>query len=525
MFISTLDHLQINPRRLFPSTIVLFIVTLFCCQAASAVTLKMAFDADPVSLDPHEQLSEGTLQLSHMVFDPLVRWKQNGQIEPRLATHWKQITPTTTRFFLRKNVRFQTGNQFTAEDVAYTIRRLKRSADFRAMFDNISSAIVINKHTIDIRSSHTNPLLLNIMTYVFPLDKVFYQGRDQIIKFGNSFASQHVSGTGPFIVKEREPGVRMVLTRNKDYWDTKSKGNVDKIIVTPIKNDSTRLAALLSGDVDFISPVSPIDIERTKNSKGVQVITLATGRILLLHMNEKRRKEFRDVRVRRAINLAINQPLIVEKILKGYAVPAGQLSASKFLGHVNHLKPQYDLPKALELMKQAGYEKGFRISMMAPNNRYMNDDKVAQAIAAMLGRIHITVDLKTLPKAQYFQQYDERAADIMMLGWQSDTEDSNNLFEFIIACQDAESGLGAYNASEYCAPSINTDIKLANRETNPEKRARIMQRIEMKLHDDAAIVPLYWQYNIWAAKNNLHIDRIVNDQNHPFLGDLVIDEK
>ncbi|MEL0622332.1 ABC transporter substrate-binding protein [Marinomonas arenicola] len=525
MFISALHHLKLNHCRFFARAFLLSITTLLTCQAASAVTLKMAFDADPVSLDPHEQLSEGTLQFSHMVFDPLVRWKQNGQIEPRLATHWKQITPTTTRFFLRKNVHFQTGNVFTAEDVAYTIRRLKRSPDFRAMFDAIRSVVVINKYTVDIRSTNTNPLLLNIMTYVFPMDKVFYQGRDEIIKFGNSFASQRVSGTGPFIVQEREPGVRMVLTRNKDYWDTKSKGNVDKIILTPIKTDSTRLAALLSGDVDFIFPVSPIDIERTKNSKGIKIITLPTGRILLLHLNEKRRSEFRDVRVRRAINLAINQQLIVEKILRGYAIPAGQLSASKFLGHVDSIKPEYNLPKALELMKQAGYEKGFRVSMMAPNNRYMNDDKVAQAIAAMLGRIHITVDLKTLPKAQYFQQYDERAADIMMLGWQSDTEDSNNLFEFIIACQDAKSGLGAYNASEYCAPSINEDIKLANREMNPEKRARIMQQVEIKLHNDAAIVPLYWQYNTWAAKNNLHIESIVNDQNYPFLGDLVIDEK
>nr|WP_240536940.1 ABC transporter substrate-binding protein [Marinomonas flavescens] len=503
----------------------LLIITLFTCQTASAITMRMALDADPVSLDPHEQLSVGTLQFSHMVFDPLVRWKQDGQIEPRLATHWKSINPTTTRFYLRKNVRFHTGNPFTAKDVVYTIQRLKRSTDFRAMFDTIASVDIIDKYTIDVHSSSTNPLLLNIMTYVFPMDKVFYQGRDDIIKFGKTFASQHASGTGPFIVKERELGVRVVFVRNKDYWDTKSKGNVDKIILTPIKADSTRLAALLSGDVDFISPVSPIDIARTENVKGIQVIALPTASILLLHMNEKRRKEFRDVRVRKAINLAINQSLIVKKILKGYAVPAGQLSAAKFLGHVDSIKPEYNLPEALRLMKEAGYEKGFRVSMMAPNNRYMQDGKVAQAIAAMLNRIHITVDLKTLPKAQYFQQFDERSADIMMLGWQSDTEDSNNLFEFIIACPDAKSGLGAYNASEYCAPSINKDIALANQEMNPEKRAKIMQKVEMKIYKDSAVVPLYWQDDIWAAKDNVHIKSIVNDQNYPYFGDLVVDEK
>lgn len=498
------------------------LLALLISHSLPAATLRMAFDSEPISLDPQEQLSESTLQMSHMVFDPLVRWKQNGEIEPRLATHWEKISPTTTRFYLRKNVRFHTGNPFSAKDVVYTIDRLKRSPDFRAMFDSIDSATKVDDFTVDIHCDHPNPLLLNIMTYVFPMDKKYYQGRDKIVKFARTFASQHTSGTGPFIIEENNPGVSMVLVRNEDYWDTKSKGNVDKIILTPIRNDATRLAALLSGDVDFIFPVSPMDIKRTEDTKHIQVITLPTSRILLLQMNQKRRKEFRDIRVRKAINLAINQALIVEKILKGHAVPAGQLSGRSLSGHVDDLKPEYNIQEALSLMKQAGYEKGFRVSMMAPNNRYMDDEKVAQAVANMLKRIHITVDLKTLPKAQYFQFYDARAADIMMLGWQSDTMDSNNLFEFISACPDAKSGLGAYNASEYCVPGINEEITKANREMNPEKRTLILQRIETKVAQSAAIVPLYWQNITWAAKDNVEIKNIVNEQNYPHLGDLVI---
>ncbi|NVK72110.1 MAG: ABC transporter substrate-binding protein [Oceanospirillaceae bacterium] len=499
-------------------------LTLLLWNTATATTLKMAFDADPISLDPHEQLSEGTLQFSHLVFDPLLRWKQDGKFEPRLATKWERIDNKTMRFYLRHNVTFRTGNPFTAKDVVYTIERLKTSPDFRAMFNTIESASIVDQYTVDVHSTYTNPLLLNIMTYVFPMDKVFYQGRDQIIKYGETFASRNVSGTGPFIITERELGSRMELKRNPNYWDTKSAGNIDKIILTPIRADSTRLAALLSGDVDFIFPVSPIDIERTKKIKGINLVTLPSTRILLLHMNQKRRKEFQDIRVRKAINLAINQALIVDKILKGYAIPAGQLSADRFLGHINDLKPEYDLKKALELMKEAGYEKGFRISMMTPNNRYMNDEKVAQAITAMLSKIHITVDLKTLPKAQYFKEFNNQSADIMMLGWQSDTMDSNNLFEFIIACPDAKTGLGAYNASQYCRPSIDNDIRQANREMNPERRIRLMQRIERTIYNDAAIVPLYWQSLIWAAKDKVKIQDIVNDQNYPHLGDLFIEE-
>ncbi|TYL48310.1 ABC transporter substrate-binding protein [Marinomonas sp. IMCC 4694] len=497
---------------------------LFFCQITRATTLNMAFDADPVSLDPHEQLSEGTLQFSHLVFDPLLRWNQNRQFEARLATHWERINSHTTRFHLRKDVVFRTGHPFSAKDVVYTIERLKTSPDFRAMFDTVDSVVKIDDYTVDVHTTYTNPLILNIMTYVFPMDRVFYQNQDQIVKYGETFASRHVSGTGPFVLKNRELGSRMTLERNPNYWDTESPGNVDQITITPIRADSTRLAALLSGDVDFIFPISPIDIERTKSIPGLQLVTLPHTRILLLHMNQSRRPELQDIRVRKAINLAINQSLIVEKILKGYATPAGQLSPDRFLGHVNQIKPEYDLKKAQQLMKQAGYEKGFRLSMMAPNNRYINDEKVAQAIAAMLSRINITVDLKTLPKAQYFKAFDNRSADIMMIGWQSDTMDSNNIFEFIVACPDAQSGLGAYNASEYCNASINSDIRQANREMNPERRLRLLQQIEQTLYNDAAIVPLYWQHLTWAAKNKVKIRAIVNEQNYPYLGDLFIEE-
>lgn len=505
--------------------IIAFCLTVLLCHNAMSATLRMAFDADPISLDPHEQLSESTLQFSHIAFDPLIRWGKNSQFEARLASHWERIDAQTMRFYLREGVTFSSGNQFTADDVVYTIQRLKTSPDFRAMFDTIAFAKAVDSHTVDVKTTYNNPLLLNIMTYVFPLDKTFYQGRDQIIKFGNTFASRNVSGTGPFILTNRELGSRMEFDRNPNYWDKTTAGNVEHIVLTPIHADSTRLAALLSGDVDFISPVSPIDVERARRMKGIQLVTMPGTRILLMHMNQDRRPEFQDVRVRKAINLAINKPLIVEKLLKGFATPAGQLSADRFLGYVDELRPEYNPVKARKLMQEAGYEKGFRISMMAPNNRYMNDEKVAQAIAAMLARINITVDLKTLPKAQYFQEFDARSADMMMLGWQSDTVDSNNLFEFIVACENPDTGLGAYNASAYCQPGIDADIRQSNREMNPERRSRHLQQIERRLHNDAAVVPLYWQSLIWAAKDNINIESILNDQNFPYLGDLFIEKE
>jgi peptide/nickel transport system substrate-binding protein len=484
----------------------------------------MAFDSDPTSLDPHEHLSENTLQFSHWAFDPLLRWNK-GKFEPRLATKWERIDQSTVRFFLREDVTFHSGHAFSAHDVAYTIQRLKQSPDFRAMYDSIESTTVISDHIIDVHTKAYNPILLNVMAYVFPMDKIYYQGKDEIVKFGDTFASRHVSGTGPFTLVDWKPGNYMELKRNPNYWDIGSAGNVDRVILTPILNDSTRLAALLSGDVDFIFPISPLDIARTKKASDVQVVSIPSTRTTLLQMNQNRREEFKDIRVRKAINLAINQSLIVEKILKSYGTPAGQLNPDLFTSYVSELQPKYDLQQALELMKQAGYEAGFRVSMMAPNNGYLSDGQVAQAIRGMLAKIHITVDLKTLPKAQYFQEFANRSADIMMLRWQSDTMDANNPFEFIVACPDSKTGFGAYNASGYCKPSIDMTIQQINREVNPDHRTHLLQQIERTLDDEAVIVPLYWQPLIWAAKKEVNIAAIINPLNHPYLGDLVIEHE
>ncbi|MFD1384437.1 ABC transporter substrate-binding protein [Rhodanobacter aciditrophus] len=314
-----------------------------------------------------------------------------------------------------------------------------------------------------------------------------------------------------------------LMVRNPHYWDQASNGNVERLELIPIRSDSTRLAALLTGDVDIISPVAPIDLERVKRTPDVDVFHMSGTRIVMLQMNELRRPEFKDVRVRRAMNLAINQSLIVEKILRGYGEAAAQLSAETFLGHVDAIQPEYDLAEAKALMKAAGYEDGFRVSMMAPNNRYMGDEKVAQAAAAMLEKINIKVDLKTFPKAQYFQLYDQRAADIMMLGWQSDTFDSNNIYEFVLACADPKTGFGAYNASNYCNDVIDSDIRSANREMNPERRVRELRQIEMKAYEQAAVIPLFWQPIIWAARSNIELSSVVNFLNFPYWGDLYIE--
>ena len=497
--------------------------------SALAATLKMAYDADPVSMDPHEQLSGGTLQLSHMIFDPLVRWNQQLGFDARLAESWQRIDDKTVRFQLRKGVRFHTGNEMTALDVRWTFDRLKSSPDFKGIFAPFEACNVIAKYTVDLVTKEPYPLVLHTATYIFAMDRKYYDGydakgrpKDAIVKHGDAFASTNASGTGPFIVSKREQGVRVDFTRFGGYWDKSSPGNVDKIVFTPIKEAPTRVAALLSGDVDFIAPVPPADLDRIDKDSKVDLVTMSGTRIITFQLNQNRRAEFKDARVRQAIVYAINNEGIVKKIMRGFGTAAAQQSPKGYLGYNPNLKPRYDLKKAKQLMKEAGYGKGFSVTMMAPNNRYVNDDKIAVAVAGMLAKINIKVDLKTMPKAQYWPKFDERAADIMMIGWHSDTEDSSNFTEFLTMTPDTTTGYGQYNSGNYSNATVDQLIIDSQKVTDEKKRAMMLQKVEQILHDEAAFVPLHWQDRAWAARKGVDIAPIVNVMNFPYLGDLVI---
>ena len=505
-------------------------LTMGLSLTAHAATLKMAYDADPVSLDPHEQLSGGTLQLSHMVFDPLVRWNKDLGFDARLAESWERIDDKTVRFKLRSGVKFHSGNMLTAEDVRWTFDRLKDSPDFKGIFTAFAGIKVVDDLTFDLMTNEPYPLVLHSATYIFPMDSKFYSGtdangnpKDMLVKHGNSFASTNISGTGPYVVSSREQGVKVEFDRFGGYWDSNSPGNVDKIVLTPIKEAPTRVAALLSGDVDFIAPVPPTDHARIEKNGKVDLVTMGGTRIITFQLNQQRREEFKDVRVRQAIVHAINNEGIVKKIMKGFATAAAQQGPAGYAGYKAELQPRYDLKKAKQLMKEAGYEKGFSVTMMAPNNRYVNDAKIAQAVASMLSKINIKVDLKTMPKAQYWPEFDARAADIMMIGWHADTEDSANFTEFLAACPNTETGAGQYNSGNYCNPKVDDLVKQSASETDPAKRAALLQEVEQILFDEAAFVPLHWQNLAWAANKKVKAAPVLNVMNFPYLGDLVVE--
>ena len=486
----------------------LAVLMLFSFGAiAGAKTLKLGLDAGPVSQDPQVQLSGGMLQYSHWVFDPLVRYAQDMSFEPRLAERWERVDDLTMRFYLRKGVKFHSGNPFTAKDVKFTFERFYKSKDFKGLFTPFEGCTVVDDHTVDIKTKKPYALLINMATYIFPLDSQFYSGKDDtgqpkdaVVKVGPSFALHNSSGTGAYKVVEWEQGAKYVFERFADYWDKDSPGNVDKIVLTPIKEDATRVAALLSGDVDFISPVPPQDFERIRKDKNVKLVTWSGGRIITVQLNQKRRAEFRDKRVRQAIVHAINNKGIVQKIMKGTATPAGQQGPKGYMGYHKDLVPRYSLKKAKALMKDAGLENGFECTMIAPNNRYVNDEKIAEAVVSMLAKIKIKVNLKTMPKAQYWDEFDAQVADIQMIGWHSDTEDSGNFSEFLTMCPNKETGYGQFNSGNYCNPKVDELTLAAQSETDLKMRKAILQSIEKILYNDAAFVPFHWQNHSYAGK-------------------------
>lgn len=497
-----------------------------------AANVTVALDADPESLDIYEQLSGGILQYAHMSFDPLVRLTKDMKFEGRLAETWEQVDPKTVRFHLRKGVKFHSGNPFTADDVIWTYNRILKSEDYKGLFQVYEGMKKVDDYTVDLVAKVPYPLVLQNATYIFPMDSKFYTGKaddgkakDEIVKGANTYAATHVSGTGPYKLVTREQGVKLELTRNKDYWDTKSPSNVDNLKIVPIKEDATRVAALLSGGVDMITPVAPNDQDQVKKSDKLQLATESSDRIVLFELNQKTQPAFADKRVRQAVNMAVNQNGIVEKIMKGFATPAAQLSPAGYYGHVDDLKPTFDLAKAKELMKAAGYEKGFKVTMIATNNRYINDAKIAQAVAAMLSKLNIKVELKTMPKAQYWPEFDKCAADMQLIGWQSDTVDSGNYYEYLVQTRDDKTGKGQYNCGHYSNAEVDKLIEESNGEVDLAKRTAKLQQIEKILSEDAAVLPIQWQNLAWAAKKDLNLKTIVNGRDLPYYGDLKVEEK
>lgn len=504
----------------------LFVALSAVGVVASAQTVRIANQGDALSMDPHS-LNE-TLQLSVTgnVYEPLVGRNKDLSLTPMLATSWKQTSPTVWRFELRKGVQFHDGTPFTADDVVFSLARTQvEGSDMKSYTNDFKEVRKIDSHTVEIETKTPFPILPDVLSLVYIMSKKWCETNQATVpvdrrKGVENTASFKANGTGPFRVRERQPNVRTVFTRNGSYWG-KIEGNVTEVVFTPIGNDATRVAALLSGEVDVMEPVPVQDIDRVNSSANTRAVTGPELRTIFLGMDQKRdellysnvkgKNPFKDKRVRQAFYQAIDIKGIKKTVMRGASNPSAQLVGPGINGFQPEMKRlPYDVEAAKKLMAEAGYPNGFEVSMNCPNDRYVNDGRICQTVAANLSRINVKINLQAETKGTYFPKVLRRDTSFYMLGWTPATYDAHNAMNAIMRCVD-DKGAGQFNLGAYCNPKVDELTLKVQAETDKNKRnAYIKEAFDLHAAD-VGHIPLHQQALAWGVNKKVKLVQLADN--------------
>ena len=492
-----------------------------CALTAQAATLRVANQGDALSMDPHSLNESLQITVVENVYEPLVTRDKDYKLSPALATSWKQTAPTVWRFELRKNVKFHDGTPFTADDVIFSYERARgEGSDMKSYVGQIKEIRKLGDHSIDVVTNAPFPILPELFTHWNIMSKKWCEENkatqpvDRRKGLENA-ASFRANGTGPYMVRERQPGVRTTFTRNPNYWG-KIEGNVDEVIFSVIGNDSTRVAALLSGEVDVMEPVPVQDVERVKANANLKVLQGPELRVIFLGMDQKRdellysnvkgKNPFKDKRVRQAFYQAIDIETIKSRTMRGAALPIALMLPPQVNGFAPDLARRlpYDVEGAKKLLADAGYPSGFEVKMNCPNDRYVNDAEICQAVAANLARIGVKINLEAETKGTYFPKILRRDTSFYMLGWTASTVDAHNVL-YPIMSTPGDGGRGQFNLGAYSNARVDELTAAVASETDQKKR-NDMIREAMKIHqDDIGHLPLHQQTLNWGAKKNVNV--------------------
>jgi peptide/nickel transport system substrate-binding protein len=501
--------------------ILLSLALATACGLASAVTVRIANQGDAMSLDPHSLNESLQLTFTGNIYEPLVGRDKKLGLVPALATSWSQPSPTVWRFELRKGVKFHDGTPFTADDVVFSFQRAAgEGSDMKAYTSSIKEVRKIDDHVVEIETTSPFPILPDVISLVYIMSKKWCEENKAITpvdrrKGIENTASFKSNGTGPFLTKERQPNTRTVLVRNPNYWD-KVESNVDEVVFTPIGNDATRVAALLSGEIDIMEPVPLQDVERLKANPNLKVLQGPELRTIFLGMDQKRdellfsnikgKNPFKDVRVRRAFYQAIDIETIKRRVMRGAATPTALMVAPGIKGFSEELNKRlpYDPEAAKKLLAEAGYPNGFEVAMNCPNDRYVNDGEICQAVAANLARIGVKVNLQAETKVTYFPKILSRNTSFYMLGWTPGTYDSHNALTSLIATPD-DKGQGQFNLGSYSNARVDELTRQIQSETDQAKRNAMIAEA-FRIHaEEVGHIPLHQQALAWAMKKNIEL--------------------
>ena len=506
----------------------LFLVAVFAglIPPLHAKTLRWSSAGDFQTADPHSQNAGVNNNINGQMYESLVERDKKLNIQPRLATSWKQINPTTWIFNIRKNVKFHNGSPLTADDVVWSIERMQQPAsNFRVYAHAVGKPRKIDTHTLEIVTPVPNPVILEMLFNMGIMNRAWgiankvekvqdYTAREE------TFAARNVNGTGPFMLVSREPEVKTVMKKNPNWWgiaEKKFEGNVTEIVYTPIRSDATRMSALVSGELDFVLDPAVQNLDQFKRNPLLRVIEGRENRVIffgmdqarteLLYANVKGKNPFKDKRVRQAMYQAIDVEAIKRTIMRGLAIPTGLVQPNPPAAGLPESLMQrlpFDVKAAQKLMTEAGYAKGFDITLDCPNNRYLADEKICVAVAGMLAKINIRVRVNAMPVSQYFAKVQKLDTSFYMLGWGGSTVDSIFTLQPVMHSRN-DQGDGDYNWGQFKDTKLDALIDKLKGELDSKKRMAMMVEA-FKIHNENIYhIPLHMQIIPWAARANVSL--------------------
>ena len=496
-------------------------------SVASAKTIRIGNQGDALSMDPHSLNESLQLSVTGNVYEPLVGRNKDLSLAPALATSWRQTSPTVWRFELRQGVKFHDGTPFTADDVIFTFQRAAgEGSDMKSYTNDLKEVRKVNDNVIEIETKAPFPILPDVISLVYIMSKKWCEDNKATVpvdrrKGVENAASFRANGTGPFMVGERQPNVRTTFKINPGYWG-KVEGNVTEVVYTPIGNDATRVAALLSGQVDVMEPVPVQDVARVNASANARVIAGPELRTIFLGMDQKRdellysnvkgKNPFKDKRVRQAFYQAIDIEGIKRTVMRGASNPTALMvgpGINGFSSEQNKRLP-YDPEASRKLLAEAGYPNGFEVTMNCPNDRYVNDGEICQAVAANLARVGVKINLAAETKGTYFPKILKRDTSFYLLGWTPGTYDSHNPLNALMRCVD-DKGAGQFNLGSYCNPKVDELTLKIQSETDKAKRTAMIREAFQIHADDIGHLPLHQQGLAWGVGKNVELVQLADN--------------
>ena len=497
------------------------LVAFLTSRFVEAKELRWAYMGDAMSMDPYAYRESFTIAYLQHIYEPLVRYNRDLKKEPCLATSWKVVEPKVWRFNLRRGVKFHNGNPFNADDVVASIKRATHpNSPFKGHLPAVEDVRKVDDYTVDILLKEPYPLLLNELTYVGMMDKEWLAEHNCLTpanpsKGEQSYASTNTNGTGPFMLESRQPDAKTILVANPKWWD-KPQHNLTKMIFTPIKSDATRVAALLSGEIDFIFPVPLQDIDRINRSTNFKVMQGYDVRTMILMFNQspnelhqsnvKGKNPLRDLRVRKALYQAVDMDTIQKRIMRGRSRIAGQFSAPEIPGYdptLNERLP-YDPAASKRLLAEAGYPDGFEVGLDCPNDRYINDEEICQAVTSMWAKVGVKARFSAQTKTIHFKKIETGQCDIWMLGYATlPLFDSYGWLSQVLFSP--RKNRGNWNPGGYVNPQLEELVDKIAVELDEPKRLKMISEAFRLAKDDVPLIPLHQQPLCWAVRNGVNV--------------------